>query len=69
MDRVPVTSSSILSVGYDGARHVLEIEFRNGNVYQYLHVPAAAHRLLLQARSIGEYVNNVIKPRFAVVRV
>lgn len=69
MKRVPVRSSSVASVGYDPISSVLEIEFNNGGLYQYLHVPAAAHRLLLQATSIGEYVNTVIKPRFEAVRV
>ncbi len=59
-----MTSSSVASVGYDATRFELEIEFRNGRVYRYLQVPAAAYRLLLQAPSIGEYVNTVIKPRF-----
>ena len=69
MNRVPVTSSSVVSVGYDPTSFVLEVEFRSGGVYQYSHVPAAAHRLLLQAASIGDYVNTIIKPRFEVVRV
>jgi hypothetical protein len=64
MDRTPVVSSSVASVGYDAHAFVLEIEFRNGRVYRYDQVPAAAYRLLLQAPSIGEYVNQVIKPRF-----
>lgn len=69
MKRIPVRSSSVASVGYEPTSFVLEIEFRNGGVYQYLQVPAAAHRLLLQAASIGEYVNLIIKPRFEAVRV
>jgi KTSC domain len=64
MERAPVVSSSVASVGYDAATFELEIEFRNGRVYRYLQVPVAAYRLLLQARSIGEYVSTVIKPRF-----
>ena len=64
MERTAVESSSVLSVGYDERSHELEVEFRNGRVYRYLQVPVAAYRLLLQARSIGTYVNTVIKPRF-----
>jgi KTSC domain len=64
MERVPVKSSSVVSVGYDAVAAELEIEFHNGRVYRYAEVPVAAYRLLLQARSIGEYVNTVIKPRF-----
>jgi len=69
MQRTPVASSSIVSVGYDAAAFELEIEFHNGRVYRYLQVPVAAYRLLLQAPSIGEYVNTVIKPRFEVREV
>jgi hypothetical protein len=64
MERTPVESTSVVSVGYDAQAFELEIEFRNGRVYRYMQVPAAAHRLLLRAPSIGEYVNTVIKPRF-----
>jgi len=66
MERTPVTSSSIAAVGYDSATFELEVEFRNGRIYRYQQVPIAAYRLLLQAPSIGEYVNRVIKPRFEV---
>jgi hypothetical protein len=64
MERIPVESTSIATVFYDDVSHELEIEFRNGRTYRYLLVPPAAYRLLLQAPSIGEYVNRVIKPRF-----
>lgn len=69
MERSPVSSSSVVSVGYDVRNATLEIEFQGGRVYQYRHVPMAAYRLLLQAPSIGDYVNRVIKPRFDGVRV
>jgi hypothetical protein len=69
MNRVAVSSSSVASIGYDPVAAVLEIEFRNGRIYQYRQVPPQAHRLLLQADSIGEFVNNVIKPRFEAVAV
>ena len=66
MERTPVESSSVASVGYDRVTCELEIEFLNGRIYRYLQVPPAAYRLLVQAPSIGEYVNCVIKPRFEV---
>jgi hypothetical protein len=69
MKRVAVSSSSVATVGYDPSSFILEIEFRNGGVYQYRQVPAAAHRLLMQAKSIGDYVNTIIKPRFDAERV
>jgi hypothetical protein len=69
MKRVPVRSTSVASVGYDPERFVLELEFLGGAVYRYSRVPAAVHRLLLQADSIGRFVNSVIKPRFDAVHV
>ena len=67
MERIAVESSSVRAVGYDPATFELEIEFRNGRTYRYQRVPIAAYRLLLQAPSIGEFVNKQIKPRFEAV--
>lgn len=69
MHRVSVNSQSVASIGYDPSEFVLEIEFHNGQVYRYIDVPAAAHRLLMQAPSIGAFVNTVIKPKFDAVRI
>ena len=38
MEREPVVSSNVISVGYDDASETLEVEFKNG-VYQYYNVP------------------------------
>ncbi|HEX7453800.1 MAG TPA: KTSC domain-containing protein [Polyangiaceae bacterium] len=64
MERTAVESKSVASVGYDSERFELEVEFHNGRVYRYEQVPIAAYRLLLQAPSVGEYINKVVKPRF-----
>ncbi|HEY5373086.1 MAG TPA: KTSC domain-containing protein [Polyangiaceae bacterium] len=64
MERTRVESKSVASVGYDSERFELEVEFHNGRVYRYEQVPIAAYRLLLQAPSVGEYINKVVKPRF-----
>jgi hypothetical protein len=69
VERTPVQSSSVAAVGYDPQTFELEIEFRNRRTYRYQSVPIAAYRLLLQAPSIGEYVNRVIKPRFDAIAV
>jgi len=66
MERIAVDSSSVMSVGYDPATFELEVEFRNGRRYRYQQVPIAAYRLLLQAPSIGVFLNEQIKPRFEV---
>jgi hypothetical protein len=42
MDRTPVSSSNLSSVGYDPDEQILEIEFNGGRVYQYYDVPPSA---------------------------
>ena len=69
MDRQRVDSSSVRSVGYDDDSHTLEVEFRNGGVYDYLDVPATEARRLRQAESLGRYLNTRIKPRYRVRKV
>jgi hypothetical protein len=69
MNRVPVDSSSVAAIGYDTASFILEVQFHNGQVYRYFDVPPAAHRLLMNAPSIGAFVNTVIKPRFDCARL
>jgi hypothetical protein len=61
MNRLPVTSSSIVSVGYDAVNEILEIEFISGAVYQYSPVPAPVVSEFLEAESLGRYLNETIK--------
>lgn len=67
--RTPVSSSNIRSVGYDSAGAILEIEFHNGSVYQYLGVPASEFHGLLSAQSKGRYFSGRIKNRYHFERV
>jgi hypothetical protein len=64
MQRVPVNSSSIASIGYAPEQRVLELEFRqSGEVCQYFDVPAEEHTAFLAADSKGTYLNLHFKPR------
>lgn len=65
MDRTPVSSSNICSIGYDLGSSTLEIEFNNGTVYQYAGVPQAEYDALMNAGSHGTYFNANIKNRFS----
>lgn len=64
MERARVDSSAIVSVGYDTSRRILELEYVDGDVYQYFDVPMALHQALLDAPSIGQFVNTEIKGKF-----
>lgn len=69
MDRVPVESSTLASVGYDATNLMLELEFRSGEVYQYSAVPHRFYRELLDAESKGSFFNRHIRPRFPHVHL
>jgi hypothetical protein len=60
MERINVESSTIRSVGYDLERAILEIEFSNGNVYEYYDVPQYQYDALMNASSKGQYANQNI---------
>jgi hypothetical protein len=64
MHRERVDSSSLASVGYDGRSHTLEVQFRNGGVYQYLEVPEDEVRGFLTSESLGRYLNENIKESY-----
>ncbi|MFO0986551.1 MAG: KTSC domain-containing protein [Alphaproteobacteria bacterium] len=64
MDRLPVNSSSLASVGYDPASATLEIEFKSGKIYQYFDVPEHEHQALMQASSQGSYFAKHIRNNY-----
>lgn len=69
MDRQPVSSSSVASVGYDPDSETLEVEFlKNRFVYQYYNVPQAIYEQMMGG-SIGQFVNANIKNVYACARV
>lgn len=75
MQRNPVTSSQISSVGYDPSSRTLEVEFKSfnpnmtGSVYQYTDVPAEAHAALVGGESVGRVFKNQIKGAYDYKRV
>lgn len=64
-----VASIMIVTVAYDEAVELLQVEFRNRAVYHYFGVPVAVHDALLGARSKGSYFNRVIRGAFRYRRV
>lgn len=69
MNRVSVASSDLVSVGYDAASGTLEVEFKDGSVYQYFGVPPGVFEQLLGASSKGSFFARHIKKRFRFSRV
>ena len=61
MERIPVDSSNLASVGYDVASSTLEIEFNSGAIYQYSGGPENEYTGLMSASSKGSYFDQHIK--------
>jgi hypothetical protein len=69
MDRVSVSSTDILEVGYERESQTLEIQFVSGGVYQYFNVPSYVYDEMLSSSSKGKYFHANIKNRFQYSRV
>jgi hypothetical protein len=69
MNRQSVSSSNIRSAGYEPETKILEIEFRNGSIYQYLDVEAHIYQSLISAASHGQYFASTIKDNYRYLRV
>lgn len=64
MNRMPVNSSNIASVGYDSSSNILEIEFNSGSIYQYFNIPESEYQNLMNASSHGKYFAAKIKNNY-----
>ena len=69
MERHPVASSNLESVGYDSETETLEVEFSSGSIYQYYNVPDNMYEQLMQADSKGGFLNTHIKNAYPFSRV
>ena len=61
MDRDPVNSTSIRSIGYDPESEKMEVEFLKGTVYTYSDVSEGVFNTLMTSESIGKAFSSLIK--------
>lgn len=61
MERSPIKSTKLRSVGYDEDKYRMEIEFQDGSVYQYIGVPKDEYRGLMEASSPEKYFDRNVK--------
>lgn len=61
MNRKPVISSNIRSMGHDPRENVLEVEFVGGQIHRYSDVNVDEHKALLNAKSIGSHFHNNVR--------
>ena len=68
MKRVRFSSAAIAAVRYDETKRTLDVEFRKGDTYRYMHVSEFVYREFLKAESAGAYWN-AIKHQFEYVKL
>lgn len=59
MNRVPVQSSTVKSIGYDQQSGAMHVEFLNGSIYSYEGVTANDYRAAMS----GQFSWSKLKPR------
>ena len=62
MNMIPVSSSNISSIGYEGT--TLYVRFNSGGLYAYYDVPQSVYSGLMSASSHGKYLSAYIKGRY-----
>ena len=64
LERQPVKSRILRSVGYDESSKILEVEFQTGLIYQYWGVPLKVYQDLMSSDTIGKYFTDKVWNRF-----
>ncbi|HUI07202.1 MAG TPA: KTSC domain-containing protein [Verrucomicrobiae bacterium] len=65
IDRQPVVSSDIASIGYEEATETLEIEFKATGVYRYFSIPKSVAEEFRRTPSPGKFFRQNIKGKYA----
>jgi lysyl-tRNA synthetase class 2 len=66
---LPVVSSMIAGVEYDDETGELDVLFSSGKTYRYFDVPEDIYARLLEAKSKGQFFNEVIKDEYRYAEV
>jgi hypothetical protein len=69
LERLPIKSVILRSVGYDENKKILEIEFRSRLVYQYSGVPSKVYADLMHSSAVGKYFSDKVRTRFRTIQI
>lgn len=67
MQLIPVSSSNINSIGYEGT--TLYVLFKSGGLYEYYNVPQHVYDSLMSAGSHGSFLATHIKGHYGYRRI
>ena len=69
MERQPVESSSLASIGYDSETSKLEVEFKSGDIWQYFDVPESVWHEFESSESKGRFFALEIRGQYSESQV
>jgi len=69
MEKIPVQSSNMASIGYDSTTEILQVEFLNGSIYEYKNVSQSVYDGLMGASSHGSYFNHEIRNSYPYEKI
>ena len=69
MERKRVSSSKVRAIGYDERQQLLEVEFTNGQVWQYTRVSPEVHRRFMAAPNPTTFYDDRIADEYSGKRV
>ncbi len=69
IQRQPVVSSDIASIGYDEPNETLEIEFKATGIYRYFSIPKSVAEEFQRTPSPGKFFLQNIKGKYAREKV
>ncbi|RYU90806.1 KTSC domain-containing protein [Mucilaginibacter terrigena] len=69
MRRQAVQSSALKSIGYNTEKFILELEFREGGVWQYFKFKPGAYKKFTSSESLGNFFVTKIKGKYREEKV
>lgn len=69
IERTEVVSSNIHSLGYHLSSFILQVEFKDGSIYNYYEVPESVYIDFLESTSKGKFLNKNIAFRFKYEKI
>ena len=69
MEKIPVQSPNLATIGYNSETETLEIEFLNGSIYEYKNVSQSIYNELMSAPSHGSYFNHEIRSTYPYEKI
>jgi len=64
VEKTPIQSKSFIAAGYHLATMTMELEHKNGNLYEYYKVPPEKFKGLVESENVDSYFFNNIVDRY-----